>query len=136
MKKILTVGVFDLLHWGHFELFRKTRELVGNDGEVIVAIQKDEYVTRYKPNAKLMYDWDVRAKMIGALRYVGKVISYTDIDTSIKDIDFDLWAIGGDQNHDGFKRAIKWCVDNGKEVVRLNRTDGISSSQLRAEGLK
>ena len=136
MKKVLTVGVFDLLHWGHFELFRKTRELAGEDGEVIVAVQKDEVVTKYKPQADLVYDWAMRVKMIGALRYVDKVVPYTDIDTSIKEIDFDVWAIGGDQQHDGFRRAVQWCQENGKEIVRLNRTDGISSSQLRAGGLK
>ena len=135
-KKVLTVGVFDLLHWGHFELFRRVRELAGDDGEVIVAVQKDEVVTKYKPEANLVYDWATRVKMIGALRYVDKVVPYMDIDTSIKDIDFDVWAIGGDQNHDGFKRAIKWCLENGKDIVRLNRTDGISSSQLRTGVLR
>ena len=70
MKKVLTVGVFDLLHFGHFELFRRAKELAGSDGKLIVAIQKDEYVTKYKPDAKLFYDWKTRAKMISALCYV------------------------------------------------------------------
>ena len=117
-------------------MFRRVRELAGDDGEVIVAVQKDEVVTKYKPEANLVYDWATRVKMIGALRYVDKVVPYMDIDTSIKDIDFDVWAIGGDQNHDGFKRAIKWCLENGKDIVRLNRTDGISSSQLRTGVLR
>lgn len=136
MKRVLTVGVFDLLHWGHFELFRKVRELAGADGEVIVAVQEDAFVAKYKPDARLVYDWATRTKMISALRYVDKVVSYTDVDVSIMNIDFDVWAIGGDQQHDGFMRAIKWCLSNGKQVVRLNRTDGISSSQLRAGGVK
>ena len=132
MKTVLTVGVFDLLHWGHFELFRRAKELAGEDGKLIVAIQKDEYVTKYKPQAKLVYDWNKRAKMIRALRYVDSVVPYTDIDESIKKIDFDVFAIGGDQLHAGFQNAVAWCNENGKQVVRLERTKNISSSMLRS----
>lgn len=131
MKTVLTVGVFDLLHYGHFELFRRAKELAGVDGKLTVAIQKDAVVTKYKPQAKLVYEWGVRAKMISALRYVDRVVPYSDIDESIKHIDFDVFAIGGDQVHEGFRRAVKWCEENGKKVVRLSRTDGISSSLLR-----
>lgn len=128
---VLTVGVFDLLHFGHFELFRRARELAGSDGFLTVAIQEDAVVTKYKPQTKLVYDWATRVKMVSALRYVDRVVPYGDIDESIKHIDFDVFAIGGDQIHDGFKRAMKWCEENGKKVVRLSRTDGISSSQIR-----
>lgn len=131
MKTVLTVGVFDLLHWGHFELFRRCKELAGKDGKLIVGIQMDDVVTKYKPNAKLVYDWDKRAAMISALRYVDKVIPYGDIDESIKEIDFDEFAIGGDQLHAGFQKAVNWCQCNGKSVVRMTRTSGVSSTKLR-----
>lgn len=128
---VLTVGVFDLLHYGHFELFRRAKELAGPSGSLTVAIQDDGIVTKYKPQTKLVYNWAMRAKMVAALRYVDKVVPYGDIDDSIKKIDFDIFAIGGDQIHAGFQRAVQWCEDNGKKVVRLSRTDGISSSQMR-----
>lgn len=131
MKTVLTVGVFDLLHYGHFELFRRAKELAGENGKLTVAIQEDEYVTKYKPQAKLFYNWKTRAKMISALRYVDKVVPYTDIDESIKNIDFDVFALGGDQIHSGFQKAVEWCKQNGKEVVRLSRTEGISSTMLK-----
>lgn len=135
-RKVLTVGVYDLLHWGHFELFRRAKELAGPDGELVVAVQEDAVVTKYKPKAKLVYDWETRVKMISALRYVDRVVAYGDIDESIKRIDFTVFAIGGDQTHAGFQRAVAWCEDNGKEVVRMPRTEGISSSKLRAGGVK
>ena len=128
---VLTVGVFDLLHYGHFELFRRAKELAGIDGKLTVAIQEDAFVTKYKPQARLVYDWNTRAKMVSALRYVDRVVPYGDIDESIKHIDFDVFAIGGDQVHAGFQRAVQWCEENGKKVVRMSRTDGISSSMLR-----
>ena len=132
MKTVLTVGVFDLLHWGHFELFRRCKELAGDNGRLVVAIQEDDIVTKYKPQTKLVYDWNKRRKMILALRYVDDVVPYRDIDQSIKDIAFDVFAIGGDQLHEGFQRAINWCEANGREVVRMSRTDGISATQLRS----
>lgn len=135
MKTVLTVGVYDLLHWGHFELFRRCKELAGEGGKLVVAVQEDAVVTKYKPQTKLAYDWDKRVKMIRALRYVDDVVPYDDIDESIKKIDFDVFAIGGDQIHAGFQRAVKWCENNGKEVIRLSRTNGISSSQIRDRAL-
>ncbi len=131
MSTVLTVGVFDLLHYGHFELFRRAKELAGKNGKLIVAIQKDDYVKKYKPEAKLFYDWNIRAKMISALRYVDEVVPYADIDESIKTICFDSFAVGEDQIHSGFQKAIEWCKAKGKNVIRLKRTKGISSSLLR-----
>ena len=56
-----------------------------------------------------------------------------NVDETIKKVDFDVFAIGGDQMHEGFQRAIKWCEENGKEVVRLPRTPGICSSNIKNE---
>lgn len=134
MKTVLTVGVFDLLHWGHFELFRRAKEIAGEDGMLVVAVQRDEVVTKYKPGTKLVYDWSQRVTMIRAIRYVDDVIPYDDIDESIKHIDFNVFAVGEDQNHAGFQRAMQWCRGQGNEVVVLSRTRGISSSQIRAGG--
>lgn len=132
MKKVLTVGVYDLLHWGHFELFRRAKELAGPDGKLVVAVQKDEWVTKFK-DVKLVYNYDQRVKMISALRYVDEVVPYTAIDESIKEIDFTTFAMGGDQSHAGFQRAKAWCEANDKEVVVMSRTPGICSSELRSK---
>ena len=130
MKVVLTVGVFDLLHWGHFELFRRCKELAGEGGRLIVAVQEDSWVTKFK-DVKLVYNWNQRAKMISALRYVDQVVPYTSIDVSIKDIACTCFVMGADQNHLGFQMAKEWCLANGREVVVLDRTKGISSSEIR-----
>ena len=80
---------------------------------------------------KLYYNWEMRAKMISALRCVDEVIPYGDIDDSIKNISFNIFAVGEDQTHVGFQRAMEWCRETGKEVVVLARTSGISSTLLR-----
>ena len=62
-----------------------------------------------------------------------EVIIYQDVDTIIPAVDFDVFAIGGDQVHAGFQRAVKWCEEHGKEVVRVPRTPGICSSQIKTQ---
>ena len=120
--------MFDLLHIGHIELFRKAR-LLGN--YLIVAVQESHMVRKFKPNTTLVYSTDERMYMVKSIRYVDNVISYTEVDKIINLIEFDILIVGPDQKHSGFIKAIDWCKNNGKEVVTLQRTDNISSSVLK-----
>lgn len=128
MKKILTVGVYDMLHIGHILLFKKAKEL---GDRLIVAVQDESVILKYKPQAKMVYTTEERCYMVSAIRYVDEVIVYKDVDKDIQKVDFDVFAKGPDQLHEGFQRAVKWCEDNGKEVVVIPRTEGISSTLLR-----
>ena len=49
----------------------------------------------------------------------------------IQNISFDVFATGPDQVHEGFQRAMAWCKANGKDVIVIPRTEGISSTMLR-----
>ena len=131
MKTVITCGVFDMLHWGHFELFRRAKELAGTDGRLIVAVQEDDIVVKYKPQTRLVYNWSIRTSMVRALRYVDEVVPYGDVDESIKHFDFDVFVVGGDQCHAGFQAAMKWCLDNDRQVVKLPRTELISTTELK-----
>lgn len=129
-KKVLTVGVYDLLHKGHVELFRRAK---GLGDYLIVAAQDSDFILKYKPTAKILNSTEDRKYMIKAIRYVDEVITYTDVDKIVQEVDFDVFVTGPDQTHDGFKRAIKWCEDNGREHIVLGRTDGVSSSELKSK---
>ena len=74
-----------------------------------------------------------RKYMIKSIRYVDEVITYTDVDKIVQDVDFDIFVTGPDQCHAGFQKAIKWCEGHGKEHIVLGRTDGVSSSELKAK---
>lgn len=130
MKKVLTFGVFDLLHIGHVLLFKKAKEL-SEGGQLIVAVQESDFILKYKPDTELVNDTPMRMFMVNSIKYVDRVVTYEDVDKDIQNIDFDIFAKGPDQNHTGFKRAENWCKDHGKEVVVIPRTEGISSSLLR-----
>lgn len=128
MRKIFTVGVFDLLHKGHIELFRKAKHF---GDYLIVAVQDSEVVLRYKPQSQLLFNTEDRIYMVNSIRYVDKTIIYREVNEIVKNIDFDIFIVGADQNHAGFQQAIKWCQENNRQVIILPRTEGISSSILK-----
>lgn len=117
-----------MLHIGHVLLFMKAKEL---GDELIVAVQDGDTVLKYKPDTKMIYTTEERLYMVSSVKYVDRVVTYKDIDRDIQNIDFDVFAKGPDQSHDGFKRAVEWCKSHGKEVVVIPRTEGISSTLLR-----
>ena len=125
---VLTFGVFDMLHIGHILLFKRAKE---QGDRLIVAVQDGDHISKYKPNTSILYSTEERLYMVSTIRYVNEVITYRDVDIDIKNIDFDILVLGQDQNHPGFQKAINWCKEKGKRIVRLSRTEGISSSLLR-----
>lgn len=129
--KSVTFGVFDLLHFGHFELFRRMRELVGLTGEVIVMLQKDEWVTKFK-DVKLVYNYEQRKKMIETLRTVTKVIPYETVGIdALKNVDFNLLVRGPEHCSERFQVLSKWCEETNRNWIILSRTEGISTTSLK-----
>ncbi len=128
MKKVITVGVFDYFHLGHLRLFERAKKL---GDYLIVAVQDGDFIHKTKPDAVVFYSTQERIDLVKALRIVDEVVVYRDVDKILPRVEFDVFAIGGDQLHEGFQRAVKWCENNGKEVVRLPRTPGICSSQIK-----
>ena len=117
-----------MLHIGHILLFKRAKEL---GDRLIVAVQDSDVILKYKPGTRMVYTTEERMYMVSTIRYVDEVVVYRDVDKDIQDIDFDVFAKGPDQTHEGFLKAVKWCEDHGKEVVVIPRTEGISSTMLR-----
>lgn len=127
-KTVLTFGVYDMMHIGHILLFKRAKE---RGDRLVVAVQDGDFILKYKPDTRIIYTTEERLYMVSTIRYVDEVVTYQDVDKDIQHIDFDVLVLGQDQNHPGFQRAIEWCKEHGKEVVRLPRTEGISSTLLR-----
>ena len=127
-KTVLTFGVYDMLHIGHILLFKRAKEY---GDKLIAAVQDGDVILKYKPDTRVIYTTEERLYMVSTIRYVDEVALYRDVDTDIRSFEFDVLVLGQDQNHPGFQRAVEWCRENGKEVVRLPRTEGISSTLLR-----
>lgn len=130
MKTVVTFGVFDYFHIGHLRLFKSIKERTGAD-RLIVAVQRSDFIKKYKPQQVLFYSDEQRIEIISSLSIVDEVVIYTDVDVTIKEIDFDIFARGEDQDHAGFMRATEYVNSIGKEVIIMNRTKNISSTDIK-----
>lgn len=131
MKKILTFGVYDYFHIGHLRLFKQCKQYADY---LIVAVQDGEYIRKYKPDAKVMYSTSERIEILNSIREVDKVIVYHMVSVEeLEKIDFDILALGEDHRGGRFDLVEQWCREHGKEVVRLKRTPGICSSEIKKE---
>lgn len=127
VKKVITYGTFDLLHHGHVNLLRRAKEL--GDYLIVGVTSSDFDKNRGKINVKQsLMD---RIEAVKALGIADEVIPEEYYGQKIDDIrnyDVDIFAIGSDwRGH--FDYLNEYC-----EVVYLDRTEGISSTQLREGG--
>lgn len=130
MSKVVTVGVFDLLHLGHIRLFKRAGAL---GDHLTVAVQSSNFVRKYKPDSETMYSTKQRVEMVASIKYVDRAITYTTVDVLLQKIDYDILVVGPDQTNERFQKAIRQTKESGKKVVILGRTKDISSSELKAK---
>ena len=131
MTKILTFGVYDYFHLGHLRLFKQCKEYADY---LIVAVQDGDFILKFKPDANILYSTEERVELLEALKIVDKVIIYETLCPEyLEKVDFDILALGEDHKGGRFDVAEKWCIDHGKKVVRLKRTPGICSSNIKKE---
>lgn len=129
MKKILTFGVFDYFHLGHLRLFKQCKNYADY---LIVAVQDDNSILKYKPKATILYNVKERVEILEALNIVDEVIVYDNVSSkTLEMIEFDILALGEDHKGKRFDEVVDWCYQNGKEVVRLKRTPNVSSSDIK-----
>ena len=70
MKRVITYGTFDLLHYGHINLLRRAKEL---GDYLIVALSTDEFNSVEK-NKICYFSYEQRKSLLEAIRYVDLVI--------------------------------------------------------------
>ena len=66
MKKVITYGTFDLLHYGHINLLRRAKSL---GDYLIVGLSTDEFNNKEK-NKECYFDYENRKLLLDAVRYV------------------------------------------------------------------
>ncbi len=125
MKKVITVGVFDLFHLGHFNILKHASE---QGTELYVGIHNDKENIK---NVQFLYTLEERIELVDSLKFVTKALPYERIDLFLQDNDFDVFVHGPDQTHQYFQKAFEYCKVNNKIIIELPRTLGISSSDIR-----
>lgn len=125
MKRVITYGTYDLLHYGHIELLRRAREM---GDYLIVALSTDEF--NHIKNKKSYYDYEQRKMMLESIRYVDLVIPEEGWGQKEKDVDrfdVDVFVMGHD-----WEGEFDFLKDKC-EVIYLNRTEGISTTKIKQE---
>lgn len=131
MKRIVTFGVFDYFHLGHLRLFKQCKQY---GDYLIVFVQRQEYVNRYKKDANVLYTTKERIEILQSIREVDEVIPYNTVCIDeLSKIEFDVLALGEDHVGERFDLLINYCNERKKQVVRLKRTEGISSTSIKSK---
>jgi len=127
MKRILTYGTYDLLHYGHIRLLKRAKEL---GDYLIVALSTDEF--NNIKGKKAYHNYETRKKMLEAIRYVDLVIPEYTWEQKIDDVKkyyVDVTVMGDDwEGNEKFEELREYC-----EVVYLPRTEGISTTKIKKE---
>lgn len=128
MARVITYGTYDLFHVGHLRLLQRAKTLAGENGKLIVGISTDRFnwVEKHKRSA---IPYEQRAEIVAALKCVDEVIPEDDWDMrrDIIEKKIDIFCMGSDWEgkFDFLKEVCR--------VVYFPRTEGISSTELKAE---
>lgn len=123
MKKVITYGTFDLLHWGHIRLLERAKDL-GN--HLTVALSTDDFNAIKHKHA--YHSYEHRKYILEALKYVDEVIPENTWNQKISDVEqhnIDIFVMGDDWNGE-FDFLKPYC-----DVVYLPRTENISTSKIK-----
>lgn len=126
MKRVITYGTFDLLHYGHINLLHRAKML---GDYLVVALSTDEFNLNEKQK-KCYFPYEQRKALLESIRYVDLVIPETCWDqkrTDIHQYHIDTFVIGDD-----WKGRFDYLKDEAVEVVYLPRTPEISTTAIKS----
>jgi len=124
MKRIITYGTFDLLHYGHINLLKRAKDL---GDYLIVALSEDDFNEKCK-NKKCYFSYYERKHLLESIRYVDLVIPEKSWEQKIEDVKLyhvDIFVMGSD-----WKGKFDYMSDHC-EVVYFPRTPEISTTQIK-----
>lgn len=127
MKRVITYGTFDLLHYGHINLLKRAKE---QGDYLIVGLSTDEFNKNMK-NKVCYFDYEQRKHLLEAIRYVDLVIpeeSWEQKRSDVHEFKVDTFVIGND-----WEGHFDFLKEEGCEVVYLDRTPDISTTKIKNE---
>jgi len=125
MRRVITYGTFDLLHYGHVNLLRRAKE---QGDYLIVALSTDEF-NWVEKQKKCYFSYEERKQLLESIRYVDLVIPEENWEQKVTDAHeyhIDVFVIGDD-----WEGKFDFLKDEGVEVVYLPRTPEISTTQIK-----
>ncbi|EGC68292.1 MULTISPECIES: glycerol-3-phosphate cytidylyltransferase [Enterococcus] len=128
MKRVITYGTFDLLHYGHINLLRTAKQ---KGDYLIVGLSTDEFNLLQKGKTSY-FSYEKRKQLLEAIRYVDLVIPEENWEQKITDMkkyNVDIFVIGDDWSG----KFDYLTTESGVEVVYLPRTPEVSTTQIKAD---
>lgn len=125
MKRVITYGTFDLLHYGHINLLKRAKAL---GDYLIVALSTDDFNSSEK-HKTTYFSYEKRKALLEAVRYVDLVIpeeNWEQKKSDMHEYHIDTFVIGDD-----WQGKFDFLKEEGVEVVYLPRTPEISSTQIK-----
>lgn len=127
MKRVITYGTYDLLHYGHINLLKRAKAL---GDYLIVVLSSDEFNWNEK-HKKTYFTYEERKALLESIRYVDLVIpeeNWQQKRTDMHEYHVDTFVMGDD-----WKGKFDFLKEEGVEVVYLPRTPEISSSKIKKD---
>ena len=127
MKRVITYGTFDLLHYGHINILRRAREL----GDYLVVVLSSDEFNWNEKGKKCYFTYEQRKAMLEAIRYVDLVVPENNWEqkrTDVHDYDIDIFVMGDD-----WEGKFDFLKEEGVEVVYHPRTPEISTTQIKKD---
>lgn len=126
MKRVITYGTFDLLHYGHINLLRRAK---AKGDYLIVALSTDEF--NLGKGKKCYFTYEKRKQLLEAIRYVDLVIpekSWEQKRTDMHEYHIDEFVMGDD-----WEGKFDFLREEGVVVEYLPRTPEISTTQIKRD---
>lgn len=124
MRKVITYGTFDLLHYGHINILRRAKEL---GDYLVVGLSSDEF--NAIKGKKSYFSYAERKQMLEAIKYVDEVIPEDNWEQKRSDVhkyDIDVFVMGDD-----WTGKFDFLKEEGVEVVYLPRTPDVSTTEIK-----
>ena len=134
---VYTGGTFDIPHTGHMELFDYCRRYAGKHGKVVVALNTDEFVFRFKKVYPIM-TYEERKKIISNIKSIDKVIvniGNEDSKKTILKVKPDVVIIGMDWIKRDYCKQMNvnanWLNKHKIAVIYVPRTTNNSTTKIK-----
>jgi glycerol-3-phosphate cytidylyltransferase len=125
MKRVITYGTFDLLHYGHINLLKRAKSY---GDYLIVALSTNEF--NEIKGKKCYFSYEQRKQLLESIRYVDLVIPENSWDQKVEDVELykiDVFVMGND-----WEGKFDFLKDHC-EVVYLDRTPEISTTKIKKD---
>ena len=123
MKRVITYGTFDVLHYGHINLLKRAKAL----GDYLIVVLSSDEFNKIK-HKESYYTYEQRKTILEACRYVDLVIPENNWEQKVDDVQkyqADIFVMGDD-----WKGKFDFLKDYC-EVIYLPRTPDVCSTDTK-----